>query len=112
MFGTIISPVQFSTCPVVLKLALGLSASEPVEAAVHCLEFSRNDSIIHHTCSGGVVCLEGGFGCGHFISYKVCSIATISCAVINIAPNSTSEAEDMIASVSTGPFHQGIASFS
>ena len=35
MFGAIISPVQVSTCPVVSKLALGLSASEPVEAPVH-----------------------------------------------------------------------------
>ena len=61
MFGAITPPVQVSTCPVVSKLALGFSASEPVEAAVHCFEFSGNDGIIHHTCSGRVVCLEGGF---------------------------------------------------
>ena len=52
MFGDIISPVEVSTCPVVLKLALGFSASDPVETAVHCHEFSRNDVIIYHTCSG------------------------------------------------------------
>ena len=60
---------------------------------------------------------RGYFGCGHFISSKVCLIATIFCAVMNIAPNSALEAEDMInlmmfASVSTGMFHQGMASFS
>ena len=38
----------------------------------------------------------GDFGCGHFISCNVCLIATISWAVMNIAPNSASEAEDMI----------------
>ena len=59
MFGAIISPVQVSTCPVVSKLTLGFSASDPVEVAVHCLQFSWNNSIIHHTCSGGFVCLEG-----------------------------------------------------
>ena len=116
-FVAIISPVQVSTCPVVSKLALGFSAPEPVEAAVHCRDFSWDNSIIHHTCSGGVVCLEGGFVCGHFISCKVFLIATISCAVMNIAPNSASEAEDMtnlmiFASVSTGPFHRGMSSFS
>ena len=41
MFGAIIYPVQVSTCPVVSKLTLGFSASDPVEAAVHCLEFLR-----------------------------------------------------------------------
>ena len=61
IFGAIISPVQVSTFLVVSKLALGFSASEPVEAAVHCLDLSWNDSIIHHTCSGGVVFLEGVF---------------------------------------------------
>ena len=61
MFGAIISPVQVLTCPVVSKLALVFSASEPVEAAIHCVKFSWNDSIIYHTCSGGVVCLEGVF---------------------------------------------------
>ena len=61
VFGAIISPVQVSTYPIVSKLALGFSASEPVEVAVHCLEFSGSDVIIHHTCSGGVVCMEGGF---------------------------------------------------
>ena len=60
---------------------------------------------------------RGYFGCGHFISCKVCLIATISCAVMNIALSSASEAEDMtnlmiFASVSTGPFHRGMASFS
>ena len=59
MFGDIISPVQVSTCPVISKLVLGFSASDTVEAAVHCLEFSWNDGIIQHTCSGGFVCLEG-----------------------------------------------------
>ena len=59
----------------------------------------------------------GDFGCGHFISCYVCLIATISCDVMNIAPNSASEAEDMknlmiFASVSTVPFQRGIASFS
>ena len=44
-------------------------------------------------------------------------IATISCAVMNIAPSSASEAEDMtnliiFASVSTGTFQRGMASFS
>ena len=60
---------------------------------------------------------RGDFGCGHFISCNVCCIATISCAVMNIAPSSASEAEEMtnliiFASVSTGPFHRGIVSFS
>ena len=49
MFGAIIPPVKVSTCPVVLKLTLGFSASEPVEAVVHCLELSMNNSIIYHT---------------------------------------------------------------
>ena len=61
MFGAIISPVHVSTCLVVLKLALGLSASDPVEAVVHCLEFSWNNSVSHPTCRGGVVYLEGVF---------------------------------------------------
>ena len=61
MFGAVIYPVQVSTCPVVSKLALGLSASEPVEALVHCIQLSWNDGVIHNTCSGGVVCLEGIF---------------------------------------------------
>ena len=60
---------------------------------------------------------RGDFGCGHFISCKVCLIATISCAVMNIAPNSASEAEDMtnlviFESDITGPFHWGMALFS
>ena len=61
MFGAIISPVQVSTCVVVSKLALCFSAFEQEEAAVHCLEFSWNDGIIHDTCSGRIVYLEGGF---------------------------------------------------
>ena len=60
---------------------------------------------------------RGDFGCGHLISCKVCLVATISSDVMNIAPNSAYEAEDMtnlmiFASVSTGPFHQGMALFS
>ena len=60
---------------------------------------------------------RGDFGCGHFIFCKVCLVATISCAVTNIAPNSDLEAKDMtnlmiFASVSTCPFHRGMASFS
>ena len=60
---------------------------------------------------------KGDFGCGHFISCNVCLIVTISCAVMNIAPSSASEAEDMknliiFESVSTGPFHRCMASFS
>ena len=35
------------------------------------------------------------FGCGHFISFNVCLVATISCAVMNIAPSLASEAEEM-----------------
>ena len=60
MFFAVISPVQVSTCPVVSELALGFSASEPVEVSVHCLQISWDDDVMHHTCSGGVVCLEGG----------------------------------------------------
>ena len=50
----------------------------------------------------------GNFGCG--------LIATIYCVVMNIVPNSASEAEDMtnliiFASVSTVPFHRGMESF-
>ena len=69
MFGAIIPLVYVSTCPVVSKLTMGFSASEIVEAAVNCLEFSRNDIIIEHACSGGVVYLEGGFWLGpsHFL---------------------------------------------
>ena len=60
--------------------------------------------------------LRGDFGFGPFISCKVCLIATIYCAAMNIAPNSASEAEDMknlmiFASVSTGPFHWDMESF-
>ena len=60
---------------------------------------------------------RGDFGCGHFISCNVCRIATISCAVMNITPSLASEAEGMtnliiFASVSTGPFQRGMASFS
>ena len=61
MFGAIIPPVFVSACPVVFKLTLGFSASDPVEAVIHCLEFSRSNIIIYHTCSGRVVFLEGGF---------------------------------------------------
>ena len=60
---------------------------------------------------------RGDFICGHFISCNVCLIATISCAVMNIATNYASEVEDMtnlmiFESVSRGPFHWGMASFS
>ena len=61
MFGAIIYSVQVSTCPVVSKLALGFSASETVEVAVHCLQLFWNDGVILHTRSGGFFCLEGGF---------------------------------------------------
>ena len=61
MFCAVISPVQVSTCPVVSELALGLSASEPVEASVHGLHLFWDNGVIRHTCSDGVVCLEGGF---------------------------------------------------
>ena len=117
MFGAIIPPSLSFRLTSGTKIDLGFSASDPVEAAVHCLEFSWSNSVIRHTCTGGVVCMGGDFACGHFISCKVCLIATISCAVINIATNSASEAEDMtnliiFESVSTGPFHRGMASFS
>ena len=60
---------------------------------------------------------RGDFGYGHFISCKVFLIATISCAVMNIEPNSASEAEDMtylmiFASITTGLFHPGMSFFS
>ena len=45
---------------------LSFSVSEPLEAAVHCLEFSGGNSIIDYACSGGVVCLDGGFWMGPF----------------------------------------------
>ena len=116
MFCAVISPVQVSTCPVVSELALGFSASEPVEASVHCLQLCWDDGVIHHTWAEFSV-WRGVFGCGHFISCKVFLIATISCAVMNIVPNFASEAEAMtnlmiFASVSTGPSHRGMASFS
>ena len=60
MFCAVISPVQVSTCPVVSELALGFSASEPVEASVHCIQLFWDDGVIRHTCSGGVICREGG----------------------------------------------------
>ena len=60
---------------------------------------------------------RGDFSCGHFNSCKVFLIATISCDVMNIAPNSGSEAEEMtylmiFKSVSTGPFHRVVSLFS
>ena len=60
---------------------------------------------------------RGDFGCGHFISCNVLLIVTIYYAVMNIATNFASEAEDMknltiLASVSTVPFHWGMVSFS
>ena len=66
MFGAIIPPVQIPACPVIAKLTLSLSASEPVEAAVHCLEFSGQNGIIDYTCSGGVVFLDGVYWLGSF----------------------------------------------
>ena len=95
MFGAIISSVQVSTCPVVAKLALGFSASDPVEAAVHCLSFLGTMVLFATPAAAELSFWRGYFGCGHFISCKVCLIATISCAVMNIAPNFASESEDI-----------------
>ena len=61
MFCAVISPVQVSTCPVVSELALGFSASDPVEASVHCLQLFWDDGVIDYSCSGGIVRMEGGF---------------------------------------------------
>ena len=61
MFCAVISPVQVATFPVVPELALCFSESEPVEATVHCLQIFWDDGVIYHSCSGVIVCLEGGF---------------------------------------------------
>ena len=58
------------------------------------------------------VCM-GDFGWGHHISSSVFLVATISLAVIKIAPSSASEVEDMKnvilwERVRTGPFHWGM----
>ena len=116
MFCAVISPVQVATCPVVPELTC---------AYLHLIQWRRRSIVFS---SFGTMVLfttpaaaelsiwRGDFGCGHFISCNVCRIATISCAMMNIAPSSDSEAEDMtnlinFANVSTGPFHRGIASF-
>ena len=61
MFCAVISPVQVATCPVVPELALCFSASDPVEATVHCLQIFWDDGVIDYSCSGGIVRLEGVF---------------------------------------------------
>ena len=47
MFSAIIPKVSIPTCPIIAKLTLSFSAYEPVEAAVHCLEFSGHNGIIN-----------------------------------------------------------------
>ena len=49
MLNDIIPPVQTSACPVISKLALSFSASDPVDAAVNCLKFPGNNSFIHYS---------------------------------------------------------------
>ena len=59
MFSAVIPLIYTSAFPVISKLTLSFSAFEPVEAAVNCLKFPGNNSIIDYACCSGVVRLDG-----------------------------------------------------
>ena len=66
MFSAVITLVYISACLVISKFTLSFSASDPVEAAVHCLEFSGHNGILEYAYSGVFVYLDGGFWLGPF----------------------------------------------
>ena len=59
MFGTVVSQVLVSWCPVVAEVFLGLAASEPPEAHVNGLEHFVYHGFVGDACGSGVVALNG-----------------------------------------------------
>ena len=49
VFGAVVSEVVGACCPVVLKLALQVSALYPVELHVHGLYFAGDDRFVGHS---------------------------------------------------------------
>jgi hypothetical protein len=73
MFCPVVGLVVGSLVPVILELASGVSATEPVESHVHCLGASWLDVVGDHAVRCAVVGLDG---CGrllvaHFFKYQL-----------------------------------------
>ena len=68
MFGTIITLVGGARGPVPSELSLGLTAPQPVEAHVHGLESTGNNSVVDNPHRCRIVGLDrgGGLGPTHF----------------------------------------------
>ena len=62
MFGTVVSQVFVSWCPVVAEVFFGVAASEPPEAHVHGLEHFFHHGIVGDASVSGVVALSGRGG--------------------------------------------------
>ena len=77
MFSYAIPPVKTPACPVISKLALSFPASKPVEAAVHCLKFPGDNSIIAYSRRVWVLCLDGRFWLGpaHLLKHAIIHLA-------------------------------------
>ena len=59
-FSVVICPVGGTWGPVVSKLALGVTASDPIKSHIHSLSFLGDNGLIGEPIYCGVVSLDGG----------------------------------------------------
>ena len=82
VLSAVVAVVVLSTVPVDAELLLGFAASEPVEAHVHRLRLFGDNCVVSDANGGGVVGLDGRWGCGHFILLRVLRNGTICLAMM------------------------------
>ena len=117
MLCAVVPIIVGSFVPVCPKLALWLSAAQPVESQIPRLWLFWDQCWVGHSYRCGVVGLEGAWGCFHPISARVFHSGTISLAVRNKAVVSASSADDTTyfiiwAMVSRDLFQRGMELFS
>ena len=64
VFSVVISPVFGAGIPIVTKLILGFTTTEPPKPHVHHFASSRHNGIVGNSCSCRVISLDGRFGLG------------------------------------------------
>ncbi len=90
VFGKIIREVGCPRPPIYFELPLRFAITQPVKSHVHCLRAFGLDFLINYVWIGVR-------GCGCPISVSICRRYTASFALMKIAPNSASAADDITA---------------
>ncbi len=95
VFSVLFLPVLGTCIPVIMKLILGCTVTEPLKLLIHHLGSAGHNSLLITPAAEELSIWIGLFGWGQPMAMRVWQWGIISCAVMNSAASSDSAAEAM-----------------